>query len=293
MDVSVVMTAYNAEKFIKQAIESILGQVAIEFELIIIIDGSTDGTLDLVKKYIDERIKLIVNPVNRGQSYSRNLGISNALGKYIAIMDADDVAIPERLSKQFHFLEENYNISICGSNVIIINELGNKIRNRNLPESDLEIKLRLLFDCCVVHPTVMFRKSDFFEQKLKYDTDFVYSQDFELWSRAMDKLKFYNIQEPLLLFRAGHSSSISDSKRKEQRQYALRVIDRNLEKTLGPGAKYPNNFFSLLVLYHKIINSDYPVGTRDEKIFFFRKRILVGLPLPHRLKDRLRRLLIY
>ena len=100
-EISVIMTVYNGEKFLREAIDSLLKQTFQEFELIIIDDGSTDSTLQIINSYHDPRIRLVENGENRGQSYSRNLGIQKSNGEYVAIMDADDIALPKRLEIQY------------------------------------------------------------------------------------------------------------------------------------------------------------------------------------------------
>lgn len=105
--ISVIMTVYNGEKLLREAIDSILNQSYQEFELIIIDDGSTDSTLQIINSYHDPRIRLIENGQNRGQSYSRNLGIKQSQGEYIAIMDTDEIALPKRIETQYEYLKSN------------------------------------------------------------------------------------------------------------------------------------------------------------------------------------------
>jgi glycosyltransferase involved in cell wall biosynthesis len=112
--VSVIMTIFNGKKFLHEAIDSVLLQTLKDFELIIIDDGSTDSSLEIVKSYNDQRIKLLINEVNRGQSYSRNRGIKMASGEYIAVMDGDDIMYPNRLEIQMNYLKVNA-ASICFS----------------------------------------------------------------------------------------------------------------------------------------------------------------------------------
>lgn len=116
------MPVYNAEKFLKPAIESILNQTFSDFELIIIDDNSNDKTADIIKSYNDNRIKHIVNPNRIGFTNSLNQGLKIAQGDYIARMDADDISDPERFSKEIEFLENNPDIGVCGSWMKIIDE---------------------------------------------------------------------------------------------------------------------------------------------------------------------------
>jgi len=118
--VSVIMSVYNGEKFLSQAIESILSQTFIDFEFIIINDGSHDGSLDIIRSYHDQRMKLISRE-NRGLISSLNEAISLANGQYLARMDADDVSLPERLARQVSFLDNHSEIAVCGTWAEVIN----------------------------------------------------------------------------------------------------------------------------------------------------------------------------
>ena len=108
--VSVVMSVYNGELFLKEAIDSILSQTYKKFEFIIIDDGSTDGSLNIINEYSDERIKILVNPKNEGLIFSLNKGIELALGTYIVRMDADDISLPQRIEEQVSFMEKHGSI---------------------------------------------------------------------------------------------------------------------------------------------------------------------------------------
>ncbi len=228
--ISVILTVFNGEKFLKEAIESILNQTYQEFELIIIDDGSTDSTLQIIDSYHELRIRLIENGHNRGQSYSRNLGIQKSKGEYIAIMDADDIALPNRLEIQYEYLKSNTEISLCGSWIEVIGEEGDFKKIRKVPTDNFEIKADLIFNCPIIHPTVMFVKKDFVENGFFYDEEFRYAQDMELWSRAMFKLNFSNIPLPLLKMRFGNSNSISFKNRNEQLLFGMKTINNTLQR---------------------------------------------------------------
>jgi glycosyltransferase involved in cell wall biosynthesis len=230
VEISVIMTVYNGGKFLREAVDSILNQTYQEFELIIIDDGSTDSTLQIINSYHDPRISLIENGQNRGQSYSRNLGIKESKGDYIAIMDADDIALPKRLEIQYEYLKSNTEISLCGSWIEVIGEEGDFKKIRKVPTENFEIKADLIFNCPIIHPTVMFVKKDFAENGFFYDEEFKYAQDMELWSRAMFKLNFTNIPLPLLKMRFGNSNSISFKNRNEQLFFGRKTINNTLRR---------------------------------------------------------------
>ena len=130
--ISVIMSAYNSEKFISKSIDSILAQTFKNFELIIINDSSIDKTKDIIETYRkkDKRIKIICNRQNLGPAKSRNRALKIAKGEYIAIMDSDDVSLPKRLEVQYHFLENNPDIFLIGGGAIKINESGEVIADK-------------------------------------------------------------------------------------------------------------------------------------------------------------------
>lgn len=122
--VSVNMPCYNCSKYIKQSIDSILNQTYTNFELIIIDDGSTDNSVEVIKEFSDKRIKLFENITNQGIVYSRNRAVENSKGKYIAILDSDDIAYPTRIEKQLNFMESNPDFAMTGTWFDIIDENG-------------------------------------------------------------------------------------------------------------------------------------------------------------------------
>jgi glycosyltransferase involved in cell wall biosynthesis len=200
--VSVIMPVYNGELYLREAIESILNQTYINFELLIINDGSTDRSEEIIKSYHDPRIKLINNEKNLKLIASLNKGMTLATGKYIARMDSDDISLPQRLEIQVNFMEENHHISVCGTWVEFLDEDTNtKKMICKFPTASLELKYHMLFRCSFIHPSVMMRASDFQEQNIYYDSDYPCSEDFELWNRINDSMNFYNIPRVLLQYR--------------------------------------------------------------------------------------------
>ena len=155
--VSVVMPAYNAEKFVGEAITSILHQTYRNLELIIVEDCSIDNTLKEIEKFHDERIKLLRNPVNKGIAYSTNRGIEVSRGKYIALMDDDDISEPDRIKLQVDFLEERQSIDILGGRYCEINENGDILQYHNIPRNNPKTRNRLLQNggaCLMSHSKV-------------------------------------------------------------------------------------------------------------------------------------------
>ena len=200
--VSVILPVYNAEKYLKEAIDSILNQTFTDFELLLINDGSTDGSEQIIQSYKDGRIVSISNNVNNGLIYSLNRAIDIANGEYIARMDADDISLPERLERQISYLEEN-EVAILATTVKLIDENGNALPDwiddiQNIRPQ--EIKNFLSKDNCLAHPTVMGRSSVF--KKYRYNYTQKYSEDYDLWLRIVaDGLTIEKLKGPLLVHR--------------------------------------------------------------------------------------------
>ena len=207
--ISVIMTAYNTEKYIKEAIESILNQTFKDFEFIIVDDGSTDNTRLIIEEYAkkDRRIKILYNKKNLGIVKSLNKAIAIAKGKYIARMDSDDVSKLNRLEKQFVFMESNPKVGVCGTNFILINEKGKIIGWKSFPETNEKCKKAFFFRNPFGHYTVMIRK-ECFDIFGYYNNDFLYAEDLELWMRFGQKYKLYNLQKYLVYYRVHAINSI-------------------------------------------------------------------------------------
>jgi glycosyltransferase involved in cell wall biosynthesis len=216
--VSIILPVYNAEKYLYQAIKSILTQTYTNFELIIIDDGSTDESLKIIQSFDDERIQIIQNEQNLGLIKTLNKGIDLAKGEYIARMDADDIAMPKRLEKQVAFLEKNIDYGLIGTMAEMINEKGISIgKIHDLPISQEAIKSRILFQCPFIHPTVMGKTSIF--KEFKYHENFPIAEDFFLWVKVIEKYKVANLDEVFLQYRVHSTNVSSDDKnflKKEQ-----------------------------------------------------------------------------
>lgn len=197
--ISVIMSVYNCEKYLKQSVDSILNQSYKDFEFIIINDGSTDRSREILESYKDDRIRLFNNK-NKGLTKSLNEAIRYSNGKYIARMDADDISLPERFKKEINFLDSNRDIVMCGTWADFIDENGKLLREFKRPVTDKEIKREIIFHNPFIHPSVMMRKTVFNEIGF-YDESFRYAQDYELWTRIVTKFKTANIPEKLLEYR--------------------------------------------------------------------------------------------
>ena len=208
--ITVLMAVYNGEKFLKEAMESILNQTYKDFEFLIINDGSTDKSVEIIESFNDPRIRLVHNEKNLKLIASLNKGISLARGKYIARMDCDDISMPERFEKEVEFLENHSDYGMVGTCYNIIDAQGKVQRNVSYPSNPDLIKLFLSLTCPLVHGSVMIR-AELLKKNLYGSTDFSAVEDYELWTRIAEKSKIYNIPEHLFRYRI-YGESFSDSK---------------------------------------------------------------------------------
>jgi len=196
--VTVLMPVFNGEKYLNEAIESILNQTYTNFEFLIINDGSTDSTEDIILSYTDSRIRYIKNETNIQLIASLNKGIQLSNGKYIARMDADDMSLPHRLEKQVQFMEANTEVGICGS---WVQKFGQRNEIVRYPETHDEISVSLLFYSSISHPASIWRTELFRKYSLIFKSDYLYAEDYKLWADAFRIMRLYNIQEILLKYR--------------------------------------------------------------------------------------------
>ena len=185
--VTVLMTVYNNAKYLREAVESILAQTFRDFEFLIIDDGSRDDSVEIIRGFNDRRIRLIVQEKNGGQTQTLNLGLKLARGRYIARMDADDIALPERLEKQFAFAQSaGPDFAAVGTGFVFVDSLARPIYSPQLALERADMIWRLLFTSPLAHPSVLMAK----EAVLGvggYDTTFRYMQDQILWIRLLKK----------------------------------------------------------------------------------------------------------
>ena len=245
--VSVVMPVFNGEKFLKIAIESILNQTYTDFELIIISDGSTDRSVEIIKSYQDNRVRFLENEENKGIFYTRNRLLEEAKGKYVAILDCDDYAETTRLEKQVRFLDKNEEFGLVGSWVTLIDR-ENRIKEVwNLEHRPERIPSKLLFLNQFAQSSVMMRK-EFAE--LKYREEIPLAEDYDLWVRISQKTRVINLAEFLVKYRL-HQENISQIKVIELQKNVFKIYKYQLEK-LGIYANQDE-----LIIHEKIGNMNF------------------------------------
>ena len=242
--VTVLMSVYNGGRYLREAIDSILNQTFKDFEFLIVNDGSTDGTAEILQRYNDHRIKVIENRKNIGFTKSLNKGLRVAKGEFIARMDADDVSEPERLEKELKFLHKHPDYAVVGTFIKVLDEAGNVVGTIEKPVSNEQIKEFLKKDNCIAHGSAMARKSHILGIGA-YDEAMEAAQDFELWLRLSKGHKMANMPEYLYMWRQ-HKGNISSKHGNEQKHFVeVAKVRANLRRETKQDLKKPK--FSVLM----------------------------------------------
>lgn len=226
--VTVLIPAFNAERFVGAAIESVLAQTFKDFELLVIDDGSTDSTATRICTFgRDARLRVVSHCKNLGRPATRNHGIDLARGEYIAFLDADDVCAPERLERQVAHLDSHRHVTGVGSWMSSIDDHGCPLTDQTyaLPRDADNIACRMLFECSLAQSAITIRRSAF--TAYRYDESFWIAQDYELWARMIVTCRFTNLPEPLTCYRR-HAAQVSITDTKSQRMADLQIQARQL-----------------------------------------------------------------
>ncbi len=233
--VSVIMPVYNSEKFLREAVESILDQTFTDFELIAINDGSTDDSGSILADYRqrDERMVILGHLKNQGIVSALNWGLIVGRGKYIAYMHADDISHPGRFEKQVAFLETHPEVGILGSAVELIDTRGQAIGVLPKRCDDLAIRWTSLFSSPFMHPTVMLRHSILEAHHLQYQEGMGGVEDLDLWVRLLVYTQAANLAEALLRYRVHPASITSLYNRKDQLNIKSKILFTYAQKQLG------------------------------------------------------------
>ena len=217
------MSVYNGEKYLRDAIDSILNQTYKDFVFVIYDDCSTDSSGEIIRSYADSRIVYRCNEVNQGLTRNLADGVERAETDYIARMDADDIAYPERLQKQMEWMDEYKDVSILGTPVSYFHETPGDGGIAEQPADDATIKATLFVSFTLMHPSIMIRKADLIKHGLNYNPEYRFSQDHALYLDCIRAgLKFANMQEPLLYMRS-HGESISKAKHEYQQEFSQKA----------------------------------------------------------------------
>ncbi len=224
---TVLIPTYNCAKYIVPAIKSVLAQKYTDYELLIIDDGSTDNTEEIVSKISDSRIVYLKNSCNRGIVYTLNKGIEMAKGEFIARMDADDIVLGNRLEMQIDFLNKNPDHGIVGGWYQVTNENGKIVDAVEGVTNYSSAQLGLLFRNQFAHSVVTMRTD--LAKQLKYDPEFEYCEDYDLWVRFAEVSKVTNLPAYYLSYR-WYSENSCNRKQKELKGAMLNLLSRELDK---------------------------------------------------------------
>ena len=236
--VTVFIPCYNAERFISETIDSILNQTYQDFELLIIDDGSTDNSREILSNYAqkDERIRILYNNGNKGVAYTRNRGIKEARGRYLATMDADDIATPFRLEKEVQYLNEHKWIGAVSGCLYMIDEKGKKLRRSPLVFYEAqEVKARTFFENVVVNSASMYRLDIVRKNNIKYKDNYHGVEDYMFWCMLLNYTKIVVLNEYFVFYRIVNSGLTVTNRRKcnKERLTCINEIHQYMLKSNG------------------------------------------------------------
>ena len=223
--ITVLMPVYNASAFLRLSIDSVIYQTYSNFEFVIINDGSTDDSEEIISHYTDNRICYHKNEANLGLIATLNRGIGIATGKYILRMDADDICQPDRFSKQVSFMEGHLDIGISGCCADVIDKPYVKMR---YDSDDALIRVKMLYQCHMLHPSVIIRKDVIDKFHFKYDPAFLHAEDYDLFYRISKVTKLANLPDTLLFYRE-HNESVSRLNSEVQQSNSIKVIKQQFK----------------------------------------------------------------
>ena len=269
--VSVLLAVHDDARFLREAIDSILGQQLADLELLVVDDASVDETPAVLAQVDDPRLEVLRSEEQLGLAASLNLALDRATGRYVARLDADDVALEDRLRRQVERLEGAPRTAVVGTAVVDLDEHGRTGRTHVMPEGARPLRWHALFSSPFFHPTVLVDRDALDAHGLRYDPAFLESEDYDLWTRLFAFADGDNLREALVLKRvhAGQASQRrGDVQESFQRQVALREIERiaprvDAERAWRAGARKPRGsrkeLVRLLAAFERAHGSDWAV----------------------------------
>lgn len=231
--ISIVIPVWNGEKFLRPAVESILGQTFADFELIVVDDGSDDGTAEILGSYRDKRLQ-IHRLAHEGIVKALNFGVAQARADWIARQDADDVSLPKRLQRQWEAIQRNPGAVLCFTGHSMRNEGPERIGPARLPQSRSFLALRLCYQCPFAHSTVLFSK-EAFHVAGGYREAERHAEDYALWGRMLQAGEFIGLPQKFLKLRV-HEGSVSRQNLETQTALTLRIAVQNCQRFMALGA---------------------------------------------------------
>jgi glycosyltransferase involved in cell wall biosynthesis len=303
--VSVLLSVHDDARFVRAAVESVLRQTVTDLELIVVDDASTDETPAILAAVEDPRLRLLRNERGLGLAASLNRGLDEARSRYVARLDADDIALPARLEAQLGRLQSASNVAVVGAAVLDLDEAGRVGALHRNPRGSPGVRWLALFGSPFFHPTVLVDREVLDRQGLRYDPAFLESEDYELWTRLLEHADGANLPEPLVLKRvhAGQASlRRGDLQESFQRQVALREIGRIAPELAperaeqawrlgsgrgGHGAGAPEAYVELLAAFERAESRVDPEVREAAARVLLRAKPLSGLALGPALPVRL------
>ena len=263
--VSVVMPVFNGEKYLAEAIDSILVQTFTDFELIIVDDGSQDGSAEIIEVFTsrDDRIRLFRLEKNKGIRFARNVAVEECRGEYITFMDCDDVSLPQRLQKQVDLLDSSCDIGAVGTYAKVVNADFQQMYDRKPPQHHALILLDQYIGDPFVHTTLMMRRELHMEAG-GYDLSLRHATDVDLMTRLMGRTLFANIAECLYIYRR-HTSQATSRKTAARDRDSLLVRSRRLERLWGVAPRETLDRFVKLRPWYQLSWRERRAAKRDLK----------------------------
>jgi len=263
--VSIIVPVYNAEAYLQDCLYSIIQQTFPDFELLLIDDGSTDGSVAVINGFTDNRIRVIQN--RHDFIGSLNMGIHAARGKYITRMDADDLMLPHRLQTQFDFMELHSDIDVCGSWADTFGEIQSVIRR---PTEHADIVSSMLRSNPFMHPTIMMNRCRLLQSGCLYRYGYPCAEDYKLWADlALKDFQFANIPEALIRYRISPQQVTRIAEKEmlvSSAKIALEYAEGVVEKIIEKEERYSDFFNSLIELFNNellghdvLLQTIYPV----------------------------------
>jgi len=227
--VTVFITVYNSEEYIRECLESVLNQTYENLEILIIDDGSVDETNSIIRSYEDSRIRLITNDKNMGIPYNRIKGVESAKGQYLAILDSDDISMLNRIEKQVEFMERNLDILAAGT---YFKAFGKKLNNRvyKFELDSKEMQITLMFKNPILNSSSIIRLNKIKQLNINYNSKYFIAQDYGLWAEISKVGKIINMPEVLVKYRFGHNNitKLTNQQKALQRKGIIDSIHNDL-----------------------------------------------------------------
>lgn len=267
--ISVIMPVYNAKKYIKETVDSILQQTFTDFELILIDDCGTDGSMEIINSYSDGRIKVFHNEKNMGIAYSRNRALKESRGNYIAIMDDDDVAYRSRFEKQVEFLKKNESIDIVGGKTEYINEKNEVIREAiEVVENPQWIQAYFLFYNIFNNSEIMMKRSIVFDNNIFYRDGMLGMEDFDFWVRCSKIATMSNIQDVVLRKRVLETNETSRVKNQFYEDRCRKYAEIQRESLVESGFELADSEYKVLLYMMKEEAMSVCTNVKDVWVFY-------------------------